>query len=73
MFMMASLFMAYIVYNTIFLSDMTENETTTELNMIALYIIWLTFILSIVLSSRAPGDFTKMSKRSPRGLSSIEF
>ena len=48
-FLFASLFVAYIVYNEIFLSELTDNGTTLYLNLYSGFIIFLGFMIAVAI------------------------
>jgi hypothetical protein len=47
-FMFLSLLVSYFIYNEIFLSSLTNNENTLYLNLMTTYIIWITFMITLV-------------------------
>ena len=48
-FLFASLLLAYIVYNEIFLSELTAGGTTLYLNLYSSYIIFIGFMIAVAI------------------------
>jgi hypothetical protein len=59
--LMVSLLVSYIIYNTIFLSKITTGGRTTELNIMSSFIIWTTFVFSVIISSGVHGPTENVS------------
>ena len=61
MLLMISLAVSYLIYNSIFLSKLTEGQRTIELNIMSSFIIWTTFVFSIIISSGEKGPTENVS------------
>ena len=58
-----SLLLGYIVYNEIFLSELTDNGTTLYLNLYSAYIIYIGFMVGVIIE--------KFRKSSPKEIRKI--
>lgn len=59
--LMLSLTVSYFIYNAVFLSKLTKGERTTELNIMSTFIIWTTFVFSVIISSGIEGPSENVS------------
>lgn len=50
-FLFLSLLFGYFVYNSIFLSELSENEETLYIDLYAVYMIWIGFMVTILVET----------------------
>ena len=61
-----SLLFGYFLYNAIFLSELSHNTETLYINLMAIYMVWIGFMITILIES-SPGFIkTKRRKHLPR-------
>ena len=60
-FLFLSLLFGYFVYNSLFLSMLTNNEETLYIDLYAIYMIWIGFMITILVETSP--RFIKTSRR----------
>ena len=60
-FLFLSLLFGYFTYNSLFLSDLSEDEQTLYIDLYAIYMIWIGFMVTILVETSP--RFIKSQKR----------